>query len=690
MKNDHALVRRRRHSQVSRRRLRASWAGGLLAAVAIAFLALAAVAPLASSADASTSFVFAGRGNGHGAGMSQWGAWQGAREGNSYAQILAFYYPGTTLEQTADPDEILKVRVSSKPWTSNTTNFTQVDVEPTVAPATLRLYTSSANYTTLDVPLGSAVRSVNTGGKVKVSVDGEAQGSFIMMELVPGSSGSSEGRVEITLKTSGASIDPREYWGTIRVQYGDDAGELWVYNFVRLEKYVRSIAEVDYDWATVGGDYYAIEAVKAQAVASRTYAVAKNGATLSDSWADQCYRGYSFEAKYPGIAQAAQATAGQILTYGGEPITAYFSGHSGGYTSTSAWFGTKPPYMISQADPWSLKAPPTGVGKGTGWAWTYTISADSVSDKVNGSLKDTSGKIVNVGTISDIQIVARDTADATSHATRLRLAGGNGSATVSVLSFRSLIGTSNLPSTLILTINGDTGTGTTVGDSGGDQGEDGGSGGGDPGGSGGGTPLMPGEFYDVGTSHLYHDEISRVVTAELMGGYENGLFKPDGTVSRAQFAKIAVSLYNLMHAGDQIAVVNVTTRPFDDVAIDSKKVGDISDWIAAAKDAGLISGISATNFSPYDDVERDQMATMLCRALGWQDESEALSTDTLGFADVPVTSPHWAAAAYLKQKGVLLGYGDSADGSAVMLGAGEAIKRQHVAVILCRVLDLPR
>jgi SpoIID/LytB domain protein len=690
MKNDCAPFRRRQHPQISRRRSHVLRAAGLLAAAAIVSLVFAAGHPLMSSAEASTSFVFAGRGNGHGAGMSQWGAWQGAREGNSYAQILAFYYPGTTLEQTADADEILKVRVSSKPWTSNTTNFSQVDVEPTVAPATLRLYTSNSNYTTLDVPLGSAVRSVNAGGKVKVTADGEAQGSFTMMELVPGGSGSSEGRVEITLKTSGGtSIDPREYWGTIRVQFGDDAGELWVYNFVPLEKYVRSIAEVDYDWATVGGDYYAPDAVKAQAVASRTYAVAKNGATLSDNWADQCYRGYSFEAKYPGIAQAAQATAGQILTYAGEPVTAYFSGHSGGYTSTSAWSGAKPPYIVSQADPWSLRAPPSVVGKGPGWAWTYTITADNLSDKVNGSLKDISGKTVNVGTISDVQVVARDTADATSHATRLRLAGSNGSVTVSVLSFRSLIGTSNLPSTLILTINGDTGAGTTVGDPGGDQAEDGGSGGAGPG-SSGGTPLMPGEFYDVGTSHLYHDEISRVVTAELMGGYENGLFRPEGTVSRAQFAKIAVSLYNLLHVGDQIAVVNVTAKPFDDVAIDSKKVGDISDWIAAAKDAGLISGTSATSFSPYDDVQRDQMATMLCRALGWQDEAEALSADTPGFADVAATSPHWAAAAYLRQKGVLLGYGDSDDGSAVMLGAGEAIKRQHVAVILCRVLDLPR
>ena len=682
--------RRRRHVEEDRRRPVVFLATAVMSAAIVVCLALSALLPL-SSVDAATSFTFVGRGNGHGAGLSQWGAWQGAREGNSYAQILAFYYLGTSLEQ-ADPAEILKVRISSKPWTTNTSDYSRVDLRATAAPATLRLYSTPTVYKSVDFPKGESARTVNSGGKVQVTIDGKSQGSFLLAEVVPDASGTSAGRVEITLKTAGGTlVDAREYWGTIRVQPGDAAGELWVYNFVELEKYVRSIAEVDYDWATVGGDYYAPEAVKAQAVAARTYAVAKKGATLTDSWADQCYRGYSFEAKYPGIAQAAEATSGQILTYGGQAITAYFSGHSGGYTSTSAWSGTKPPYIVSQPDPWSLRAPPAGVGKGPGWAWTYTISAAGLSDKVNGSLKDISGKTVNVGTISDVRVVARDTADATSHATRLHLSGAKGTATVSVTSFRSLIGSGNLPSTLILTVNGDPGVGGTSND-GGDQGG-GGTDAGDPdagGGNGGTVALLPGEFYDVGPNHLYHDEISRVVTAELMAGYDNGMFRPEGSVSRAQFAKIAVGLYNLMHPGDQIVVTNATTKPFSDVAIDSKKLGDISDWIAAAKAAGLVAGVSADTFAPYAEIQRDQMATMMCRALGWQDEAESLSGASLGFADVPASSAHWAAATYLKQEGLLLGYAGASNDTAVMLGADEPIKRQHVAVLLCRVLDLPR
>ncbi|MBN1629529.1 MAG: SpoIID/LytB domain-containing protein [Thermoleophilia bacterium] len=693
MMNDRVVSRRGHAFRVShrspetanRRRLSLPWVVGL-SVLALAALVMGTWA-FAPTARAASSFTFAGQGNGHGVGLSQWGAWQAAREGNTYKQILAFYYPNTTLQQVTDAykdpaDQVLKVRISSKPWTSNTTSYSQVDMKPTVSAATLN---GEA------VPVGALVRVERSGGQVKVTVDGVSQGVFNYVDLKPGSGGASEGRINIQLTTSGGSaIDYREYWGILRVQPGDAAGELWVYNFVDLEKYVRSIAEVEYDWATTGGAYSAYEAVKAQAVAARTYAVAKDGNTLADNWADQCYRGYSFEAKYPGIAKAATDTAGEILTYGGTAITAFFSGHSGGYTTASAWTGKNAlPYIVAQPDPWSLRAPPDDPG----WTWSYTIAADKLSGKVNGVLKDASGKTVSVGEISEVAIVARETVDAASRAKTLRLTGSKGTADVSVSSFRSLLGTSNILTTLILTVNGDVGVGnlTTNADTGSPGGtvntEFGDSDTGTPGSPDGGL-LMPGEFYDVGLEHPYHDEISRVITAELMSGYEDGLFKPEGAVSRAQFAKIAVCLYNITHPVAPILVPNVTTKPFDDVPISSKTTGDASDWIAAAKGAGLVSGVTSTTFFPYTEIQRDQMATMMCRALSWDDEAAALSAGAPGFSDVPRVSPHWAPAAYLLSKMVLLGYGESDQGSGTVLGADEAIKRMHVAVILCRVLDL--
>ena len=57
---------------------------------------------------------FVGRGFGHGIGMSQFGAEGMGRSGKNYHQILAFYYPGTTMSKVADSANI-RVQLSAAP-----------------------------------------------------------------------------------------------------------------------------------------------------------------------------------------------------------------------------------------------------------------------------------------------------------------------------------------------------------------------------------------------------------------------------------------------------------------------------------------------------------------------------------------------------------------------------------------------
>lgn len=53
---------------------------------------------LCSVKQVGTNLLFKGRGYGHGVGMSQWGAYDMAKEGKKYREILQFYYPGTTIK----------------------------------------------------------------------------------------------------------------------------------------------------------------------------------------------------------------------------------------------------------------------------------------------------------------------------------------------------------------------------------------------------------------------------------------------------------------------------------------------------------------------------------------------------------------------------------------------------------------
>ncbi len=373
-------------------------------------------------------------------GMSQWGAWYAARHGVSHKKILAFYYPGTALTSLDEPGRLVKIRITRGSGTG--AGYYRVDLKPTVTTATLVMHGPTGD-STRKLAAGTTVAATYSKGKVTV---GGTAGTFDWIEVRPATN---TGRVAVTLKaTSSTGTGLRaEYWGKMRLEKNGGYGSLRLYNTVLLERYLRSVAEIDPGWANAGSpSQYALECVKAQQIAARTYAVYHSAsAYLYDNTLDQVYLGYAWEAAHPGVKKAVEATAGQILTYKGRPIGAYFSTHSGGYLSDTAWSNSgAPAYIVAKADPWSLKAPvrPWTMA-GPGWSWTYTISPAGLTAKLK--------NVVSVGTITKVEVAARDTSDSASHATAIRLTGTAGSATISARLFKAKLG---LKSTLILSITG--------------------------------------------------------------------------------------------------------------------------------------------------------------------------------------------------------------------------------------------
>jgi SpoIID/LytB domain protein len=103
-----------------------------------------------------------------------------------------------------------------------------------------------------------------------------------------------------------------------------------------------------------------LEALKAQAVAARSYAL-KNlvQGKPFDLYSDvrsQVYGGMAVE--QDATSRAVQATAGQVVTYGGELASTLYFSSSGGRTASAAdVFGTTVPYLVSRSDPWDKVSP---------------------------------------------------------------------------------------------------------------------------------------------------------------------------------------------------------------------------------------------------------------------------------------------------------------------------------------------
>jgi len=135
------------------------------------------------------------------------------------------------------------------------------------------------------------------------------------------------------------------YRGRVEI-FPNAQGRLSVVNTLDLETYLRGVVPREMGaW-----DFPAIEALKAQAVAARTYAYvnlgkrAKQGYDLVDTVADQVYGGRDGEQALTDRAVA--ETTGLIATYGGHPIQALFMATAGGATVDNTFvFGNATPYL---------------------------------------------------------------------------------------------------------------------------------------------------------------------------------------------------------------------------------------------------------------------------------------------------------------------------------------------------------
>ena len=135
------------------------------------------------------------------------------------------------------------------------------------------------------------------------------------------------------------------YRGKVEI-FPNAQGRLTVVNTLDLETYLRGVVPKEMGaW-----EFPSLEALKAQAVAARTYAVAnlgkraKDGFDMTDTVADQVYGGRDGEQSLTD--RAVKETEGLFATYGGKPILALFMANCGGHTvDVSEVFGGDAPYL---------------------------------------------------------------------------------------------------------------------------------------------------------------------------------------------------------------------------------------------------------------------------------------------------------------------------------------------------------
>jgi stage II sporulation protein D len=326
--------------------------GLMRAAKALACAALLAGALGPQSAGAATDWEVTGHGFGHGVGMSQYGSYGYALHGMDYRFILAHYYQGTTIG-TAPKS---RVRV---------------------------LLTISGGDVSFKKAASACGRTLNPTKSYRARLSG---GGVRLL--------SSTGR---TLKNCGAKLKAKghgrvrirgngAYRGALVVVPTSGGGSLNVINALDIDKYVQGViaGEMPSSWP--------IEALKVQAVAARSYALAAsvhgNGFDLYDDTRSQVYNGVGGETA--ATNRAAQATKREVVLYNGAVATTYYSASSGGETENVEFGfggGTPVPYLKAVDDPYDTTSPLHT------WRRTFT----------QGQLESRLGRYLT-GNLQDIQI----------------------------------------------------------------------------------------------------------------------------------------------------------------------------------------------------------------------------------------------------------------------------------------------
>ena len=163
-------------------------------------------------------------------------------------------------------------------------------------------------------------------------------------------------------KNAPVRFNDKPYRGKIEV-FANSRGAVTVVNVIGLEDYVKGVVPNELS-------YPALEALKAQAIAARTYAVKNRGQFASEGYdllpttRSQVYRGLTSETDL--TSRAVDETRGIIATYNGEPINALYTSTCGGRTEDAAnIFNGDLPYLRAREcavegksafDPFTLKS----------------------------------------------------------------------------------------------------------------------------------------------------------------------------------------------------------------------------------------------------------------------------------------------------------------------------------------------
>ncbi|NMA67399.1 MAG: SpoIID/LytB domain-containing protein [Clostridiaceae bacterium] len=236
------------------------------------------------------------------------------------------------------------------------------------------------------------------------------------------------------------SVNGKRYRGEIELRRFSDS-DMTVINIINIEEYLYGVVPKEI------GPTSPLEALKAQAVAARTYAYrhirsyAKWDFDMVNTVNSQVYGGY--DAEHPNTNQAVNETKGKKVLYNGSPAQMFYFSSSGGKTEDvqNVW-GSKIAYLVSVPDPYES-------GTSYNYNWSVKLTAEDIKMKL----------FLNDVEIGDIISMTAEEYSSAGRVNKLKITGTKGSITYYNEDIRRILGDNGayLPSRMFTITSGSSG-----------------------------------------------------------------------------------------------------------------------------------------------------------------------------------------------------------------------------------------
>lgn len=178
------------------------------------------------------------------------------------------------------------------------------------------------------------------------------------------------------------------------------------------------------------------------------------------------------------------------------------------------------------------------------------------------------------------------------------------------------------------------------------------------------VPVTEGPFADVAADHWAAASIAQLKEAGVVNGSGDGNYTPEADITRAEFTKMVVGVMGLEAAAAEVAFEDCTAGDW------------FTPYVAAAVEAGLVNGVSETEFAPNATITREQAFAIIGRAI------DAEATTAVAFTDAADIDEYAAPyVALLVELGIVNGYEDNT------IRPDANITRAEAAKILAGFMD---